>query len=87
MTGAYQAPWDSRQHKNRFSHLQTPQVVEVINGVIEAEEAAIAHYNKLIDLSEEARDFVTQDLCIRKLADEGAHRIMFAGFLKEYSKE
>ena len=84
----YQTPWDSRQHKNRFSHLQTPlKVVEVIKGVIEAEEAAIAHYNKLIDLSEEARDFVTQDLCIRQLADEEAHRIMFAGFLKEYSKE
>lgn len=48
------------------------QVVEVIKGVIEAEEAAIAHYNKLIDLSEEARDFVTQDLCIRQLADEEA---------------
>ncbi len=63
------------------------QVVEVIKGVIEAEEAAIAHYNKLIDLSEEARDFVTQDLCIRPLADEEAHRIMFAGFLKEYLRE
>ncbi len=54
--------------------------------MIEAEEAAIAHYNKLIDLSEEARDFVTQDLCIRQLAAEEAHRIMFAGFLKEYTK-
>ncbi len=62
------------------------QVVEVIKGVIEAEEAAIAHYNKLIDLSEKARDFVTQDLCIRQLADEEAHPIMFAGFLKEYTK-
>lgn len=62
------------------------KVVEVIKGVIEAEEAAIAHYNKLIDLSEEARDFVTQDLCITQLADEEAHRIMFAGFLKEYTK-
>ncbi len=55
--------------------------------MIQAEEAAIAHYNKLIDLSEEARDFVKQDLCIKQLADEGAHRIMFAGFLKEYLRE
>lgn len=71
--------------------LQPPKdstrVVDVIKGVIEAEETAIAHYNKLIDLSEEARDFVTQDLCVKQLADEEAHRIMFAGFLKEYTKK
>jgi hypothetical protein len=29
---------------------------------------------------------VTQDLCIRLLADEEEHLVQFKGFLKEYSK-
>jgi bacterioferritin len=61
-------------------------VVAVIKGVIEAEDAAIAHYGKLIELCNDAHDYVTQDLCITTLADEEAHRVMFAGFLKEYTK-
>jgi bacterioferritin len=64
----------------------TTDVVAVIRGVIEAEDAAIAHYNKLIDLCGEAHDHVTQDLCITQLADEEGHRVMFAGFLKEYAR-
>jgi bacterioferritin len=64
----------------------TTDVVAVIKGVIEAEDSAIAHYGKLIDLCEEARDFVTQDLCITQLGAEEGHRMMFAGFLKEYTK-
>jgi len=61
-------------------------VVTVIKGVIDAEDAAIAHYGKLIELCNEAHDFVTQDLCITTLAAEEGHRVMFAGFLKEYTK-
>lgn len=64
----------------------TTDVVAVIRGVIEAEDSAIAHYGKLIELCGEAHDYVTQDLCITTLADEEGHRVMFAGFLKEYSK-
>ncbi len=55
-------------------------------GVIEAEDGAIAHYGKLIDLAGEAHDYVTQDICITQLGDEESHRVMFAGFLKEYAK-
>ncbi|MBM2845878.1 MAG: bfr 3 [Bacteroidetes bacterium] len=61
-------------------------VVSVIRGVIEAEDGAIAHYGKLIELAGEAHDYVTQDLCITQLADEESHRVMFGGFLKEYAK-
>ena len=64
----------------------TTDVVAVIRGVIEAENAAIEHYGKLIELCGEAGDYVTQDLCITTLADEEAHRVEFAGFLKEYTQ-
>jgi bacterioferritin len=64
----------------------TTDVVAVIKGVIEAEDAAIAHYGRLIELCDEAHDYVTQDLCITQLGDEEGHRMMFAGFLKEYAK-
>lgn len=65
---------------------ETTDVVAVIRGVIEAEDAAIAHYGKLIELCGEAGDYVTQDLCITTLGDEEGHRVEFAGFLKEYAK-
>lgn len=64
----------------------TTDVVAVIRGVIEAEDGAIAHYGKLIELCGEAHDYVTQDLCITQLGDEEGHRMMFVGFLKEYAK-
>jgi len=60
-------------------------VVTVIKGVIEAEESAIAQYNKIIKLSE-GIDYVTQDLCIELLGDEEEHRREFVGYLKEYTK-
>lgn len=65
---------------------QTTDVTSVIRGVIEAENAAIEHYGKLIELCGDAHDYVTQDLCITQLADEESHRIMFQGFLKEYEQ-
>lgn len=61
----------------------TTDVVTVIKGVIEAEEGAIAQYNKLIKLCDGV-DYVTQDLAISILAGEEDHRREFIGFLKEY---
>jgi len=60
-------------------------VTSVIKGVIAAEDAAIAQYNKLIKLCDGV-DYVTQDLCIQSLSDEENHRRDFLGFLKEYEK-
>ncbi len=78
------ATFTARQHA-----LQPPQkltdVVSVIKGVIEAENAAIEQYNKLIRLCDGV-DYVTQDLCITALGDEEEHRREFAGFLAEYEQ-
>jgi bacterioferritin len=64
----------------------TTDVVDVIEGVIEAEQAACDHYNKIIRAAD-GSDYVTQDLCIRLLADEEEHLIEFKGFLKEYTRQ
>ena len=61
----------------------TTDVVGVIKAVIGAEEAACAQYNKIIKATD-GEDYVTQDLCIRLLADEEEHLVLFRGFLKEY---
>jgi len=63
----------------------TTDVVAVIKAVIQAEEAACAQYNKIIRATDGA-DYVTQDLCIRLLADEEEHLILFRGYLKEYGE-
>jgi len=65
---------------------KTTDVVYAIQAVIEAEEAAIAQYKKIIAATD-GDDFVTQDLCIQLQADEEGHLILFKGFLKEYTKE
>ncbi len=79
----------SQQFKASQKTLQPPQdttdVVTVIKGVIDAEEAAIAQYEKIIHLCD-GYDYVTQDLCITVLSDEQQHRREFIGFLKEYEK-
>lgn len=62
----------------------TTDVVSVIKAVIEAEQAACDHYNKIIKATD-GEDYVTQDLCIRLLADEEEHLILFKGYLKEYA--
>jgi len=62
----------------------TTDVVGVIRSVIAAEEAACAQYKRIIK-AVEGEDYVTQDLCIRLLADEEEHLVQFKGFLKEYS--
>ena len=63
----------------------TTDVVAVIRGVIGAEDAACKQYNKIIRAAD-GEDYVTQDLCIRILADEEEHLILFKGFLKEYTQ-
>jgi bacterioferritin len=69
--------------------LKPPQdstdVISVIKGVIQAEEGAIAQYEKLIRLCNDV-DFVTQDLVIDLLSDEQEHRRLFIGFLSEYQR-
>ena len=47
----------------------TTDVVAVIHGVIEAEQAACTHYMRIIRACD-GEDYVTQDLCIRLLAAE-----------------
>lgn len=61
----------------------TTDVVGVIKAVIDAEQQACAHYKEVIRATD-GDDYVTQDLCIRLLADEEEHLILFQGFLKEY---
>ena len=63
----------------------TTDVVGVINAVIEAERVACQQYKKIIQVTD-GEDYVTQDLCIRLLADEEEHLVLFKGFLKEYTK-
>ena len=70
--------------------LQPPEhqidLVHVIKGVIQAENGAIEHYNKLIEACE-GIDPVTQDMVITILHDEEGHRRMFEGFLREYEAQ
>lgn len=63
----------------------TTDVISVIEGVIAAEEGACAQYQKIIR-AVEGSDYVTQDLCVRLLADEEEHLTLFRGFLKEYRR-
>ena len=61
-------------------------VVHVIRGVIDAENGAIEHYNRIIQATNES-DPVTNDMMIDILREEQGHRRMFEGFLKEYQAE
>lgn len=62
---------------------KTTDVVAVIEGVIAAEDSAIALYESIIKLAD-GKDYATQDLAIEILGDEQEHRREFVGFLKEY---
>ena len=79
----------SLDNKREQTYLQPPKdttnVIKVIKGVIQAEEGAIAQYNKIIQLCD-GRDYVTQDMVIGILSGEEDHRREFIGFLKEYTK-
>ena len=63
----------------------TTDVAAVIRGVIDAEQGAIDHYQKIITACEGV-DPVTADMVTTILADEEGHLRMFEGFLKEYDK-
>jgi bacterioferritin len=80
----------SLEFRAEQSFLQPPaeptDVVHVIEGVIEAENGAIAHYNRLIEAADGV-DWVTQDLAVEILHDEEGHRRLFEGFLREYRVE
>ncbi|MFC7069840.1 ferritin-like domain-containing protein [Halobaculum lipolyticum] len=80
------AEFTANQHS-----LQPPEdstnVLSVIDGVIEAEEDAIATYRSIIEAAEAANDPVTEDLAVTILADEEAHRTEFKGYRKEYKRE
>jgi bacterioferritin len=76
--------------KAEQAYLQPPDeqtdVVHVIRGVIEAENGAIEHYNRIIEATD-GIDWVTQDMVIEILHDEEGHRRLFEGFLREYEAE
>ena len=74
-----------RGQKSLQPKADTTDIVAVIKGVIAAEEAAIAQYNKIIKLCDGV-DYVTQDLIIGILGGEEDHRREFIGFLREYTK-
>ncbi|MFC5367028.1 ferritin-like domain-containing protein [Salinirubrum litoreum] len=71
--------------------LQPPEdstdVLSVIEGVLDAEEDAIATYRSLIQAAEAEDDPVTEDLAVTILADEEAHRTEFRGYRKEYKRD
>jgi bacterioferritin len=84
-------PPSSAAFTPRQDSLQPPEdstdVLSVIQGVLDAEEAAVETYRSLVNAAEEADDPVTEDLAVTILADEEAHRTEFRGFQTEYRRE
>jgi bacterioferritin len=80
----------SMEFRPEQTYLQPPEhqtdIVHVIKGVIEAENGAIEHYNRIIEFTDGV-DFVTQDMVIAILRDEEGHRRLFEGYLREYEAE
>lgn len=70
------------------SHLNasdsSTDVEHIVRAVIDDEQAAIEHYRRIIR-DTDGKDYVTQDLCIKLLADEEEHLTQFESFLKEYT--
>ncbi|MFG0331416.1 MAG: ferritin-like domain-containing protein [Phycisphaerales bacterium] len=64
---------------------ESTDLMQVVNGVIEAETQAIERYEKIIELCSDS-DPVTEDIAITLLADEQEHRREFEGFKKALSK-
>jgi len=79
----------SMELKMTQNTLQPPSdsvdVLDVIKGVIDVEEAAVNQYQIIIEATEGV-DPVTQDLCITLKGDEEEHRREFKGFLQEALK-
>jgi len=80
----------SQALKMEQSTLQPPadatDIESVIRGVIDAEDGAIDQYQKIIELTGDEKDPVTQDLAIELKGDEEEHRREFLGFLRELQK-
>src|SRR3954462_13389181 len=80
----------SLDFKPEQSYLQPPDhqtdIVHVIKGVIEAENGAVEHYQRVIEFCD-GLDHVTQDMVIDIQRDEQKHRRLFEGFLREYEME
>ena len=74
------------EQKSLQPPLDTTDVVSVIRGVIEAEQGAIDHYNRIIKACDGV-DYVTQDMVTTVLKDEEGHLRQFEGFLKEYERK
>lgn len=68
--------------------LQPPKkstdVIAVIKGVIDAEQAAVDMYRTVIETAEAESDYPTQDMATQIMADEEEHLRTFKGYLKEY---
>jgi bacterioferritin len=71
-------------------YLQPPEhqtdITHIIKGVIEAEQGAIEHYQRIIEFCD-GLDWVTQDMVIEILHDEEGHLRLFEGFLREFEAE
>jgi len=85
--GVVPGSMDFRASQN---YLQPPDestdILHVIRGVIQAENGAIAHYNRIIEVAGDA-DPVTEDMLITILKDEEGHKRLFEGFLREFERE
>ena len=79
----------SMEFRASQTYLQPPgestDIVHVIRGVIEAENGAIAHYNRIIEVVGDV-DPVTEDMIIQILKDEEGHKRLFEGFLREFER-
>jgi bacterioferritin len=77
----------SQAFRAEQTYLQPPDeqtdLVHVIRGVIEAENGAIEHYNRVIETTDGV-DWATQDMVIEILRDEERHRRLFEGYLREF---
>jgi len=84
--GTVPGSFDLERNQKSLQPLEdTTDVVSVIKGVIEAEEGAMAQYNKIIKICDGV-DYVSQDMAITLLSGEEDHRREFLGFLTEYEK-
>lgn len=75
-----------RKQKSLQPPAESTDVLSVVQGVLDAENEAIAYYRQIIKASE-GKDHVTQDLAVKLQADEEEHRCLFEGFLKSLKKE
>ena len=83
----YGTPPGSMEFSAEQASLQPPEdatdVVAVIRGVIDAEAGAIAHYNRIIEVTDGV-DWTTQDMVIDILRDEEGHLRQFERYLREF---